>query len=408
MRYNHFEMKSVKTFIFDHYEFDENQRRADFFYKTSEGHTFHEWLQFDLDVAENYSQPALDEALRLYWLLAGVSYYKAHLAPEIEVSGLSQWQARTLSHLYKHGLGEFLYINQLNPNDVAEFAADKEVLPRQTASISSSSAGSLVAIGGGKDSLVSVELLKESGKAFSTFRINSKEWVDQQLDLIGVPQVHVTRTFDSFLTSDEAQLKGHVPVTLMVSAAAIIAAIIGGYGEVILSNESSADEPTIADYKGMEINHQYAKSSEAEELMQTWIRDYIASDLKYYSLLREYSELDIARLFAEKAFDKYRGKWSSSNTNFRHDATGKLDWDLESPKTCTVFALLAPYIEKQTLIEEFGGNPFEREQNREIWSKLTGKTPGKPFECVATVEEMNQSLEAAYNSGKWPEIEPLL
>lgn len=408
-------MKTVKQFTFDRYEFNEDQAKADFYYKTDAGHTFKESLTFNVNMSKTYSETALEAALRLYWYVAGSSYYKAHMAPEIVASGLDEWQAQSLSHLYKHGLGEFLYQNQLNPNRVAHFLPDTENrTQRESSSAISGSNGSLVAIGGGKDSLVTVERFNQQGDNFSSFRINTPDqaanpgWVQEQLDLIGAPQVQVTRTIDAFLISDEQQYKGHVPVTAIVSAAAIIAAVLGNFTEVVFSNEASADEPTINDYHGMPINHQYAKSTEAEQTLQTWVHRYISRDLKYYSFLRDTTELEIAEIFAKEVFAKYKGKWSSSNTNFRQDAANKLDWDLTSPKTCTVFALLAPYVPREELIAEFGGNPLRVEENFETWQKLLGKRQSKPFECVASTEEMQVSLEKAYQSGNWPEIEKIL
>lgn len=410
-------MKPVNQFIFDRYEFDAKEQRADFYYRTDAGHGFKESLAFNLNMSKTCSETALEGALQLYWYAAGSSYYKAHMAPEIVASGLDEWQSQNLSHLYKHGLGEFLYQNQLTPDVVARFPHEKEYgedEPPSKGHIPSSTQQRLVAIGGGKDSLVTVETLKQQGENFTTFRINSPSqadnpgWVQAQLDLIGAPQVHVTRTLDPYLTSREDQYRGHVPVTAIVSAAAIITAVLGDFTEVVFSNEASADEPTIEDYRGMPINHQYAKSTEVEQMLQTWASRYIDNNVKYYSFLREKTELEIAEIFAKEVFNKYKGKWSSSNTNFRQDAPNKLDWDLTSPKTCTVFALLAPYIPREDLIVEFGGNPFAVTENQETWQKLLGKRDAKPFECVATTEEMQQSLKKARETGEWPEVAELL
>lgn len=398
-------ISKVGTFIYDHFGFDADTQTADFYYKTDEGHEFHERLEFNHAHVNDYPVSALEEALKFYWLVAGTSYYKAHMANSIEFSGhqVDDWQAETMNTIFKNGLGEFLYVNQLDPEALATFfgfTTDREIAVGKT----SVSEAALVPIGGGKDSLVTVSILEQLRGSFETFRINPQGWVVDQMSVIGVPPVTVQRTIDPFLTSDEQQYKGHVPSTVIVSAAAVIAAILGGFSEVIMSNESSADEPTVADYNGMPINHQWAKSHAAGKLVSKWIEKYISKDLRYYSLLRNMNELQICELFSDFAFERFRGLWSSSNENFKHDADGSLSWDINSPKTCAVFALLAPFIDKDELVKEMGGNPFESAQNKEIWDQLQGKTEQKPFECVASIDEIKEALVLAEGSGDWPEV----
>lgn len=398
-----------RTFVFDRYDFDEVALKANFYYKTDADHQFCESLTFQMPTTVDYSAQALKQALKFYWLLAGTSYYKAHMAFNVELNKetVDSWQAEQLSNIYKHGLGELLYVNQLDPDSVASFYGFSDSREQVVAKTVHNQLA-LVPIGGGKDSLVSVSELQAKSQSLVTFRINPQAWIKAQLNHIGVPQVIVTRQLDPFLLSGQEQLKGHIPVTLVVSSAAVIAAILGGYGEVVLSNAASADEPTIKDYKGMPINHQWAKSSVAEVIFKEWVRRYVSQDIKFYSALRGMNELDIAETFARDVWPTYRGQWSSSNSNFVYGQDKPISWDLTSAKTCTVFALLAPFIPREELIKEFGGNPFTLEQNKPTWQKLLGKTEAKPFECVASIEEMNQAINLAHQSGNWPETTQLI
>jgi len=401
-------MRKALKFVFDDYTLSDERKTIIFRYHAEFADVadveFQEKLVFDESLPDPKSHGSLAQALHFYHITAGVSYYKAHLAPQIASHGLDPWAAEAISTIYRHGLGEFLYMNQLSPDDVAQFEPEAmQELPTTNKTVGQDSW--LVPIGGGKDSLTTTTILQQRDQAFDAFRINTNSWVSSQLDEIGAPQQLVQREFDSFLTSDQEQYRGHVPVTAIVSAAAVIVAVANGHQAVVFSNESSADEPTIDDYKGMAVNHQWAKSTAAEELVQRYISRYISSDLEYFSLLRLMSELDIAEIFARAALPRYSGLWSSSNTNFRHDAPDKLDWDLTSPKTCTVFLLLAPFVEREQLIAEFGGNPFTLKENEETWVKLLGQRDSKPFECVATIDEMQQAWQLAAESGDWPELQ---
>jgi UDP-N-acetyl-alpha-D-muramoyl-L-alanyl-L-glutamate epimerase len=64
------------------------------------------------------------------------------------------------------------------------------------------------------------------------------------------------------------------------------------------------------------INHQYSKSEEFEYDFSDYVANYISPDIHYFSRLRQYSELEIARIFSEKG-KKYFTTFSSCNANFK-------------------------------------------------------------------------------------------
>nr|MBP6627656.1 endonuclease domain-containing protein [Arenimonas sp.] len=123
---------------------------------------------------------AVQRALRLLHLVAGVSYYKAAVPPElvIEGEGIDAATAALLTSIYENGLGEFAYRNGLSlrghihfpvastpvggtsvPIALHQKASGLKSLPQ----VESLPQGALVAIGGGKDSLVSIEALRALG-----------------------------------------------------------------------------------------------------------------------------------------------------------------------------------------------------------------------------------------------------
>ncbi|MCX6720994.1 MAG: hypothetical protein NT026_00045, partial [Candidatus Staskawiczbacteria bacterium] len=99
-------------------------------------------------------------------LALGVSYYKLHCATKFKVNYLlSEEEADFWNVFYKKGLGEFLFRNKLDPQIVPDFAfrKGKKSQPFRV----ERNRRFLVGVGGGKDSIVSVELLKKYGADFS-------------------------------------------------------------------------------------------------------------------------------------------------------------------------------------------------------------------------------------------------
>lgn len=344
-----------------------------------------------------------NRAADAYHLLAGVSYYKAHLALKIRVASqdITEAQASFLSDTYKQGLGEFLFINSLDPKLIATF----EATTKQSASGNIDGKTPLVLIGGGKDSLVSVDLLGASDTPFETFRVNPQPWIEDQLEMIGAFSHSIKRTIDPQLIEENKRgaLNGHVPITSIISAAAVLQACVSGNSAVITSNEASANVPN-TEHMGLEINHQYSKTLEFEKGFATYIKDNIASDLEYFSLLRPWTELKISEYFALNVLPKYSKKWSSSNHNFKvEDKTEAPEWDVTSPKTLSVFGMLAAFVGRDELLDEFGVNGFG-EGDPDTWAELLGISGFKPFECVADIDEMRIALHMAQQSGNWPEL----
>jgi hypothetical protein len=360
---------------------------------------FHEILEWP-EGTELPNSKAFNNAAELYLLLAGASYYKCFPAKELVYEGINSNQAEFIESAYKMGLGEYLYVNQLNPDVIGKFVdvsdsaePNPEVLDL---------ANALVLVGGGKDSLVSTDLLKKAGKNFTSFRVNSKEWVDGQLEKIGAPVSTIKRTLDPNLMQlmGQGALNGHVPVTAILSAAAIMDAIRLGLADVITSNEASANIPN-TEYCGMEINHQFSKSLELETAFANYVHEFISPSLNYFSLLRPWTEMKIVEYFVENLFDEYSGMWSSSNHNFRLGAdTSKAEWDPNfSEKTLSIFGMFAAFVEPEKLIKEMGGDYFESAEYAKIWDELVGNIGIKPLECVADIEEMKLAVSMALENG---------
>ena len=126
----------------------------------------------------------------------------------------------------------------------------------------------LVPFGGGIDSIVTVELMRGRGDAalFVMSRPGDRfAAIERPAAVTGLPVVRAGREIDPQLlrSAELGFLNGHVPVTGILSAIAVMAAVLDGRDAVVMSNEWSASVPR-CESGGRPINHQYSKSMEFE------------------------------------------------------------------------------------------------------------------------------------------------
>jgi len=289
-----------------------------------------------------------------------------------------------LSKTYKNGLGEFLYPNHIDVHTPITFPTNSASLP--SLDYQPLTEGALVSIGGGKDSLVTIELLKDKIKPIATWSVGHRPQLTPLVERIGLPHYWVERTWDRQLLDINQQdaFNGHIPISAIFACVSTIVAILSGQQATIVSNEQSANEPTLH-YQGVGINHQYSKSLEFEQDYQAFIRHHFGSKPQYYSFLRPLSEVYIAELFARVGYDKYRGVFSSCNKAFTHDSH-KLFWCGVCPKCAFIFLALTPFIPKEHLETLWGGrNLILDPQLEPIYRTLLGIQGDKPFECVGEI-----------------------
>jgi len=123
-------------------------------------------------------------------------------------------------------------------------------------------------------------------------------------------------------------------------------------------------------------------------------KKYLAKDLNYFSFLRKYSELQIAKIFVK--YPQYFNVFSSCNRGL---ILGKR-WCNDCPKCLFTYLILSPYLKEKQLIKIFGKNLLEDKNLLPILKKLTGKKGVKPFECVGTYEESRTALKLNNNNAE--------
>ncbi len=396
-----------QQFIFEDYKFDAATNTAKFHYSLDGKLGFTETIRWDVKSVSSYSAVALENALFGLWIAAGTSYYQAYLPPQIVIKkgSLDKQQKQFFDTLYLHGLSQFFFTNQIDPAGLIDFPAASTALAKASPHINGS--GSLVALGGGKDSIVAAELMKKLGQDFDLWAMYHAERFAGLAQTIDRPIHGVTRTVDPRIIQLKEQpgaYNGHVPITAIVGFVGVVLAILLGRESLVWAIESSTDEPNII-WKGLEVNHQYAKSSMFERDMAGYIRDNIATNLEYYSILRPLSELRIAEIFCKDYFAKYRHLFSSCNANFILGRNDKLGWCGKCPKCAFVYTIFASFVEKRKLMELFGGRDlFADEELRGTFEQLLGIDGHKPLECVGEIAEVRTAVQMAKDSGQYPEL----
>jgi UDP-N-acetyl-alpha-D-muramoyl-L-alanyl-L-glutamate epimerase len=395
-----------ERFIFEKYKFIPQEKTLLLSYSLDKKISFQEKITFDFDFG-NYNTEALDKAFFGVFVMCGISYFKAYIPQKIKfkTGGLTENQKRFFEKIYTYGLGEFFYRNEIDPNGKINFVT-QEGLTNEGININNLT-GSLVPIGGGKDSITTAEILKKNNEDFETWTVGNYPFFAPMIEKIGKNHLQVQRAIDSqlFTLNDEGALNGHVPISAILAFLGVASAILRGKKNVILSNENSANEPTL-EFNGTPINHQYSKSLEFEADFQNYVHENISPDVNYFSFLRPLSELKIAEMFCKNFLEKYEKDFSSCNTNFRiTDGVSQWRWCQKCPKCAFVFILFAPFVEREKLIEIFGGNLFANKELYSTFAELLGQTESKPFECVGEIEEVKRAFQLAKETGNWPELE---
>ncbi|MGY1529161.1 UDP-N-acetyl-alpha-D-muramoyl-L-alanyl-L-glutamate epimerase [Luteimonas sp. A649] len=347
---------------------------------------------------------AATRALRLLHLVAGVSYYKAAVPGDIRIDGyaIDGDTAALLDDVYLHGLGEFAYRNGLDLHGRIRFphAADAARAPTGDIGLSTRA---LVAIGGGKDSLVSIEALRAAGIEQTVSWIGGSQLIRACAERTGLPTLNIGRQLapELFEYNRQGAYNGHIPVTAINSAILAFAAVLLGAGQVVFSNERSASYGSLIEGTG-EVNHQWSKGWAFEQAFAAHLQRHVAADLRYYSLLRPLSELAVARQFARS--DRYDAWFSSCNRNFHllgERPTSR--WCGVCPKCHFVFLALAPFMPKPRLVGILGRNLLDDPAQIPGYDALMEYRDHKPFECVGEARESRAAMAALAARPEWRE-----
>jgi hypothetical protein len=175
-----------------------------------------------------------------------------------------------------------------------------------------------------------------------------------------------------------------------------------GYRYIVFANESSANEATLKDGQGREVNHQYSKSLAFEQGFVTVVKQHVSPDIEYFSLLRPFSEIAITRQFSEMT--EFHEIFSSCNRNFHQDGSHiKGRWCKDCPKCRFATLALAPFLSPQQLLVIQAADLLDEEKQLQGYKALCGLGEHKPFECVGSISESRAAMKFLTGDPGWQE-----
>ncbi|MCX7697387.1 MAG: hypothetical protein N2Z72_06825 [Bacteroidales bacterium] len=319
-----------------------------------------------------------------------ISYWKATCSPNVYLAPLKLLPEEIDFWLtvFYYGLGEFFYKNNITTSqeDFLNFKVStlkkKHIFeyPFEDNKI-------IVPIGGGKDSIVTLSILKKHGYEVIPFVVNPSETTKNILRLAGYSEkdsVFVHREIDHrlYIMNERGYLNGHIPFSAVLAFYSIMIAAMVKARHIALSNESSANESTIP---GTLINHQYSKTFHFEKIFRTYVHNHMSPTSNYFSFLRPLNELQIAALFSQ--MPEFHAVFRSCNAGSK-----KGIWCNECPKCLFTHIILSPFLEPSYIRNNIGLHTFDNENLSQELLQLIGQTEEKPFECVGTMDEVKTAL----------------
>jgi len=401
--------KQFPCFVYENFTIDHSPEALTFgfTFRAGSDYAFHPTVRFPAHKIQQGIPTKAIEALAFHiGLVEMISYWKAFCSPEILIKSgrLNSAQEEWWKKLFLHGLGEFFYTNGINvqAKELFSFSYTQTAQSFEKIKPERLSLGAIIPVGGGKDSVVTLDLLKRAGIPILPMVVNHRAATRQVLMAGGFNKknsLEVSRSLDPLLLelNEKGFLNGHTPFSALLAFVTVTAAYLMGYGQVVLSNESSANEATIP---GTRINHQYSKSFEFEQDFRDYLQTHLISGINYFSFLRPLNELQIGALFSK--MHEYHKVFKSCNAGSKTDS-----WCCNCSKCLFTWIILSPFIKEGRLEEIFGKNLLKDPGLIPVLDQLAGFADTKPFECVGTIDEVKAALGIAINDHEGKEL-PLL
>lgn len=326
-------------------------------------------------------------------LIELISYWKSVCCPQIVIKCgyLSEEQIQWWKKLYFYGLGELFFTNNIKTtfDEFVSIKCEKEKNELFYNLIEDESDGYIVPIGGGKDSVVTLETLKIDKEKDYCLIINPKPVTLKCAEIAGLDNNHIieiNRTIDKKLIelNSQGMINGHTPFSAMLAFTSYFVAYLLSKKYIALSNENSANESNVI---GEKVNHQYSKSFEFEKDFEEYSNKYLKAPVKYFSFLRPLNELQIAKIFSKH--EKYHKTFKSCNVGSKEK---EWKWCCNCAKCLFAYTILSPFLYKKKLVDIFGEDMFEKKELLNTFIELTGNGETKPFDCVGTFEEVNFAI----------------
>lgn len=393
-------------FIYDSFKVEEN----DTYYKVTYTFRINE-LVFNPTITilkkyitnKNIDKEYLNYLFFQYGMFDLASYYKLTCSKKIVIKPLyiDNIQSEFFKKVLYNGLGEYFYKNEINLSykDFVSIEC-KSNNKYNLGEFKEEYSGNLIPVGGGKDSIVTLELLKDYKNKNKLFMLERNLYPKNKAGYDSIYKAGYTDN-DIVIFKNELDLKilelnkqgylnGHIPISSIISMASFILAYLTNRKYICLSNEASANE---GNFEGLNVNHQYSKSYEYEQDFYNYSKKYLNPNINYFSLLRGLNEYEIVKEFLRHK--EYLSVFRSCNRGTKENK-----WCCNCSKCLYVYIMLYPYLTEKELDKVFDHNLLDDIHLEKEFLGLILPDMLKPFECVGTRLEINFALQEALRNKK--------
>ncbi|HWU90672.1 MAG TPA: hypothetical protein VN253_25575, partial [Kofleriaceae bacterium] len=241
--------------------------------------------------------------------------------------------------------------------------APPESAPRRPASVPAGPVELLAYCGGGKDSLVALKLLERGGLPFATLGYAHSIYGEAEhqhalLDRVGAASARVRAerqwVIDDFLGAPIVRLAPELGVRSLLAAetpasvfAALPLALARGYRGLVVAHEHGANTGNLTWAKtGEEVNHQWGKGWEAEQLLDHYVRTELLADVRYFSVLQPVHDEVIFELLSRDA----------ELAPLTHSCNVRKPWCGACAKCAYVWLQMAAHLPPRIVAATFGGD----------------------------------------------------
>lgn len=334
---------------------------------------------------------AVKEAAFSMGMMELVKYWKLTCSPEVVIEGnaLSEEQMDWWKYLYYCLLDEFFEVNEIKvgPKTFMSIKCEGEALEGDE--LDQVFKGNLVPVGGGKDSYVSLEILKDQKEDNHCFIINEFKAALEAVEVTGYKDrlalVHRNKDPKLAELNEKGYLKGYVPMSAIIAFAAVLQSLLLGKKCICMSIESNESEFT---RRGKKIRHQYTKDYQFEKDFNAYVNKYITKEVTYFSLLRPITELQIVSIFV--TLKDYLPVFKSCAA-----AQDKGEWCGRCARCLHVYMELSAFLQDKELIKIFGSNLLEDPAMAALMHELTGMDDNHPYDCQGSRDEINTAIAMA-------------
>lgn len=252
--------------------------------------------------------------------------------------------------------------------------------------------------GGGKDSLVALGLLERARLPFATLGYAHSIYgnaaaqhalLDRLAARTGRVRAERQWVLDDFMDTPAAALRPALGVRSILAAetpasvfAALPLALARGYRGLVVAHEASANASNLV-WHGEEVNHQWGKGWEAEQLLDTYVRTELLADVRYFSILQPVHDEVIFELLARDA----------ELAPLTHSCNVRKPWCGTCAKCTYVWLQMAAHLPRPIVDATFAGvDVGEHPDNTRWFRELFGLAAHTPFECVGSAPEARLAL----------------